>query len=297
MKSDKKMKSDSLDPEDLARLPRCGLFDGVDASIYLPYLEQLPVRNLAPGDILLTPEKSNDTLFILLSGEMNIHLGAVDAPVTRRLAPLDFLGSISVLEKTMPTAWVIAHTEVSVLPIKDELLWNLVEHAGLVARNLLHNMARIIRDNTDIMIERQLTLRELAYKVERDGLTGLFNRRWFDQHLDPILHSTREDGQSCALLMIDIDDFKRYNDQNGHLGGDQALVAMGDVMSEATRAGDRSVRYGGEEFALLLTPGTDMKTAAKVAERLRSAVRDCIIKTPEGVVLPSITVSIGGAQS
>jgi diguanylate cyclase (GGDEF)-like protein len=107
-----------------------------------------------------------------------------------------------------------------------------------------------------------------------DGLTGLCNRRNFDAVLDREWKRSRRTAGQIALLMIDADHFKRYNDNRGHQMGDQALIAIGEAISTHTR-GDQDVaaRYGGEEFAVLL-PGASLTDAFDVAERIRAAVAE-----------------------
>lgn len=130
-------------------------------------------------------------------------------------------------------------------------------------------------------------LRDLA---ERDGLTGLFNRRRFDQALHvEVLRATREH-HALSLLLVDVDHFKHFNDTHGHLAGDDCLrtVARG-IGSAVGRPADLVARYGGEEFAVLL-PGTDAAGAMQVAEHIRITVAGST--NGHG---PAVTVSIGAA--
>jgi diguanylate cyclase (GGDEF)-like protein len=99
------------------------------------------------------------------------------------------------------------------------------------------------------------------------------------------------------MLMIDIDDFKAYNDNYGHVQGDSCLRRVAEALASALpRAGDLVARYGGEEFAVLL-PATDARGAQRVAERLLAAVRALGIPHAHSPVCPRITVSMGGATS
>ena len=133
-------------------------------------------------------------------------------------------------------------------------------------------------------------------EARRDGLTGLANRRAFEDRLEELFAEARGGGE-LALLMCDLDRFKRINDELGHQTGDAVLVAAADafraVLSECRR-GDRvlAARYGGEELAVLLA---DFGRAGgeRVAQRLRAAVGR--IGAESGGALPDVTVSIGGA--
>ncbi|HEY4071784.1 MAG TPA: sensor domain-containing diguanylate cyclase [Herbaspirillum sp.] len=118
------------------------------------------------------------------------------------------------------------------------------------------------------------TLNQVLEKLAlRDGLTGLANRRQFDLALKDELGRAGRSGGSLALIMIDVDCFKQYNDLYGHLDGDECLRQIGKSLRLAEgRSGDLAARYGGEEFAILL-PNTDLAGACNVAEEIRVAVR------------------------
>lgn len=130
-------------------------------------------------------------------------------------------------------------------------------------------------------------LRELA---NRDGLTGLFNHRYFQDELDRELQRSHRHQRSLSLLMCDIDHFKKVNDIYGHPGGDIVLRSIAELFTEAIRMTDLVARYGGEEFAVIL-PETPTKGGAVFAERLRRAVEQmkCDVDGQE----VKVTVSIG----
>jgi diguanylate cyclase (GGDEF)-like protein len=106
----------------------------------------------------------------------------------------------------------------------------------------------------------------------RDGLTGLFNHTFFYRKVDLELKRAATYGTPVSVMMIDIDDFKAFNDLHGHQAGDAALAMVGSVIQAETRDADTCCRYGGEEFAVVL-PSTDGSEAMGLAERLRQAIR------------------------
>ncbi len=112
---------------------------------------------------------------------------------------------------------------------------------------------------------------QLARLSLADPLTGLGNRRAFDDALREELARTARSGSPLGLVMLDVDHFKDFNDRHGHQAGDEALVVVAEALRGAARAEDRACRVGGEEFALLL-PGAGEGAAAAVAERVRAAV-------------------------
>lgn len=130
---------------------------------------------------------------------------------------------------------------------------------------------------------------DLREQAIRDPLTGLFNRRWFEEEVARLLaHAERHDS-SLSVLIMDIDHFKQVNDEHGHTMGDDILCRVAKRMQTEMRAGDLTARHGGEEFVIAL-PGHDSTAAIRVAERLRSVIMATTANDPD---LPGITVSIG----
>jgi diguanylate cyclase (GGDEF)-like protein len=135
-------------------------------------------------------------------------------------------------------------------------------------------------------------LNEIA---ERDGLTGLYNRRKFDELARMVWNQARRDGERLQLLFVDIDCFKAYNDAKGHQAGDQCIRQVARIIDRAARRPlDFSARYGGEEFVLVLY-GPNAAEPCEVAERIRSAVQQEAIAHPGSDVADCITVSVGSA--
>lgn len=124
-----------------------------------------------------------------------------------------------------------------------------------------------------------------------DPLTGLGNRRAFDDALAEEMARTARGGAPLGLVMLDVDFFKDFNDRHGHQAGDEALIAVAGALNGVARAEDRACRIGGEEFALLL-PGASEDAAAAVAERVRAAV--AADTTPAGRVTVSLGVAAAG---
>lgn len=124
-------------------------------------------------------------------------------------------------------------------------------------------------------------LSELRRLAETDELTGLANRRCFLAALDRALADARHDRTDLSLALLDVDHFKRVNDEYGHAAGDEALMTVARTLAAETRAGDLLGRIGGEEFALLM-PMTGRFQAHSVCERLRRAVAARLMTLPGG---------------
>ena len=142
--------------------------------------------------------------------------------------------------------------------------------------------------------ELELINETLARLANQDGLTGLANRRHFDQSLHAEFNRAQREGSSLGLVLIDVDFFKQYNDLYGHVAGDECLRKIGKVVAYSMRRpGDLAARYGGEEMVILL-PGTDLQGALAVAEGVRDAVQSLGIdhrSNPPGVVTASVGVA------
>ena len=124
-------------------------------------------------------------------------------------------------------------------------------------------------------LERNLRLTDLAHsrlsdQANRDPLTHLYNRRYLDSSLMQALQRCKRAGQPLAVIMVDIDNFKKINDSHGHQAGDQVLTSLGEQLAGMARADDVACRYGGEEFILVL-PGMSLDTARSRAEELRTS--------------------------
>jgi diguanylate cyclase (GGDEF)-like protein len=126
-----------------------------------------------------------------------------------------------------------------------------------------------------------------------DALTGAHNRRYLDQRLAEEAERARRLAEPLCALLLDLDHFKRVNDQHGHAAGDAVLRAAAAAMRTQLRASDLLARYGGEEFCALL-PGTDLPAALEAAERIRTAI--AALAVPAGGALIRPTLSIGAAR-
>jgi len=133
-------------------------------------------------------------------------------------------------------------------------------------------------------------LQELAIT---DGLTKIYNRRYFYLVLQNEIERARRYGTPLSLVMVDIDHFKKVNDRFGHLTGDKVLEDVAKLCKSLLRLSDEMFRYGGEEFTILL-PETNAELAQNVAERIRSTIAEAEFNTKNGIV--KITVSQGVAE-
>ncbi|HWS02297.1 MAG TPA: GGDEF domain-containing protein [Gammaproteobacteria bacterium] len=136
-------------------------------------------------------------------------------------------------------------------------------------------------------------LEEARYEASTDALTGLANRKAFDSALLEQTQIARETGSECCLIMADIDHFKHFNDNHGHLIGDKLLRFVSNILKDSLKGQDLVARFGGEEFAILL-PNTPLRGALAVAESLRARVQSQRLRrTDTQQPIGGVTLSLG----
>ncbi len=180
----------------------------------------------------------------------------------------------------------------------DAVVSPLASHGGTVQGRLL-----VLREVTErkraaeALAATEAELRRSNQELERlastDPLTLLANRRQFFVRLEAEIKRARRQGESLALVMLDLDHFKAVNDAHGHAVGDLLLKEVGALLSSCVREWDMAARLGGEEFALIL-PTTDREGAREVAERVRTRILDLRCATADGAVV-TVSASCGGA--
>jgi diguanylate cyclase (GGDEF)-like protein len=167
---------------------------------------------------------------------------------------------------------------------------NLTYRLDLNHNDEIGRLARDFNTMAESLMEHKTRLEELS---SRDGLTGLYNRREFEDRLREETQRARRYGKSLSVIILDIDHFKNVNDRYGHQAGDETLIAVADLIRLSARPMDAVCRYGGEELAVIL-PETDASGAGILAERIRASVAESLTITPQGVEI-QVTVSIGFA--
>ena len=178
------------------------------------------------------------------------------------------------------------------LPDRIELIARIRYHTRAYLNQLQRDEAyRALRESQHQLMEINLELQRLT---NLDGLTGLNNRRRFDEYALAEWRRSVRDRSPFALLVADVDDFKRFNDTYGHVAGDEALKSVaGAIRANCSRASDLPARFGGEEFAMIL-PNTDLVGTRYIAEAVRKSVEDLHIAHSASSSGPLLTLTIGG---
>jgi len=174
---------------------------------------------------------------------------------------------------------------------QNELLFEDLKRKNVELETAKEQLEAKVKERTAALEEANTRLNRLAVT---DGLTGLYNHRYFHEQLQLAVERSMRSGTATALLMIDVDHFKKYNDRQGHPAGDEALRTVARLISEDRRTVDVVARYGGEEFAILLHDVT-RATAVELAEKIRARVAEAPIVHAEKQPLGRLTVSIGVA--
>jgi diguanylate cyclase (GGDEF)-like protein len=188
--------------------------------------------------------------------------------------------------------YVLHSLGVSPLDVSGSLMMSL----GAAAESVLLSFALADRIHLLRKEKEALALSRMRYRTASltDGLTGLFNLRYLQDHLVREADQAKVDDSPLCLIMMDVDDFKRFNDAHGHQMGDRVLIRLADVLRSCARTKDAACRYGGEEFVLVL-PETDLDQACLVAERIRGEFAGQTFLMDNGDKLAA-TISLGVAQ-
>ena len=163
-------------------------------------------------------------------------------------------------------------------------------------RRRSEQIAGDIKESSLEIMELRRSLENVRREAHTDSLTGIANRRSFDDRMRSALQEARENEEALSLLMIDIDHFKKFNDSFGHQLGDKVLQLVARIFKTQIKGRDTVARYGGEEFAIIL-PATKLAGAAALAEHIREAVASRrIVQKRTGEDFGGITLSIGAAS-
>lgn len=187
----------------------------------------------------------------------------------------------------IPVLFITSHTE----PGFEEQVFD-AGAADYISKPL---NPRVVAARAQTHLAYRLAMQKLNAQAHTDGLTGLANRRSFDETLNEETRRARRQRLPLTVMMIDLDEFKKYNDYFGHLEGDECLKAIAKALKDSTqRPADLVARYGGEEFALIL-PDTDLRGGEVVARTLLKSVEDLGMVHAPNASHRQVTISIGFA--
>ncbi|MCA9642030.1 MAG: GGDEF domain-containing protein [Myxococcales bacterium] len=266
------------------------LLRNVDTRSVLGILCDCPRPQLEPGQVLIRAGETENRMYLLLDGRLRVHVDSLQNDPVAVLEPGETVGELALLDEKPRSAFVVADTPATLLELDCDLFWSLVHSSHEVALNLLSILAERLRGSNGTVAQSRKLAQEYQRHASVDGLTGLYNRRWLDDVLPRQIKRSAIAGEPMCVVMIDVDHFKRFNDEHGHRAGDFVLFSVARVLRERFRPTDLVARYGGEEFCVVL-PDTDLQGAQAAAERVREAVARASLDYE--VPLPSVTISVG----
>jgi diguanylate cyclase (GGDEF)-like protein len=234
-------------------------------------------------------------MFMILDGKLTVHLDGPQSDPVAMLEAGQTVGELSVMEGVPASAFVVAGEPSRLLELDEQHFWDLVNASHEFTINLMVLLAQRLRANNTTVSSNIKLQREYKRNASIDGLSGLYNRRWIDEALPRFVTRYSRGQQALAILLCDIDHFKKVNDTYGHPAGDHVIVAVGNAMRNKLRPTDLVARYGGEEFLIIL-PDTDRAQAMIVGERVRTAIAEMELTVEGSPELRRVTISLGGAQ-
>jgi len=280
---------------DWGELSTLQIFRDVSLEAIAPQLEACGYWELRTGEVLLSPEQSHDSVFVLVDGRLKVYLGAMDDPPHTTLYRGECAGEMSIIDKDAPSAWVMAVDRTRLLVIPSGILWSMIHASHALACNLLYTLSKRVRADNDLIVDNRQLLRRYEQEARVDPLTQLFNRRWLAKMFERERTRCQIDAEPLSIVVFDVDDLKIYNDRYGHLAGDQVLVAVADTLRTSMRPRDTPARIAGDEFVALLS-GLASDEAVSVADRLRVAIQETSVGSEASLELPPVRVSVGVAQ-
>ena len=274
-------------------LPGEGLFEGVPWSAVRDLVQSAPVHDLPDGHLLVTPGEPLDKVWLVVAGQVGVFISNTDDAPIMTLGAGEPVGELAAIDGGPRSAWVVVQGTARVAEVTSVAFRALLERSHRVALNLLHLVAQRIRRSNLALEQRKDLLARTERAGLRDGLTGAFNRRWFDHRAPQVVAQAQGAGDPVSVVLIDIDHFKKINDTYGHPAGDAVLVEVSKQLRQRFRRNDEVARYGGEEFVVLL-PGVGAEAAGRAAERVRQALALTGVPVDQGRVV-RFTVSAGVA--
>jgi diguanylate cyclase (GGDEF)-like protein len=271
------------------------LFRGVRPEDVQDLLQKCDRQDVQTGELLLSPGSRNEYVFVVLSGSLNVHVGSPDAPIVVTMVAGSCAGEMSIIEDRDPSAYVVAAEPTHLLVIHQTILWDMVDASHEFSKNLLVVLSERVRSHNHFIAASFGNLQKFERNATTDALTGLSNRHAMEETFPREVARCLQSNQPVSMIMIDVDRFKSFNDKFGHVAGDRALSAVAHVLTKHFRPRDHLVRFGGDEFAVLL-PGISETEALLVAERVRDAVSGSTRGSTDSLIRIPVEISMGIAQ-
>jgi diguanylate cyclase (GGDEF)-like protein len=275
-------------------------FGGIDVMNAMPDLQSVLIIDDDPvvADILETIFDGEVRISSALSGREGIEAARAEAPdlilLDVRMRDMDGYETLKQLKQITETADVPVVFLTAKTQTEDEYMGLELGAFDYISKPIIPQIVKV-RIHNHLLLKQQRD--QLANMSMIDGLTGIANRRRFDDYLDQEFRRGARNHYPVSLLMLDIDDFKPFNDTYGHQSGDDCLQRIAaEIQTHSRRPSDLVARYGGEEFALIL-PDTPLDAAIMLAENIRAGIEALAITHEGARAVPFVTISIGVAST
>lgn len=278
----------------LKLLDETPLFLGIPHKILAPIFRDSMQISLSKGELLLSPGVINEHVYIIISGQLSVHLSLSNLEETLAILNAgECVGEMSILVDSKVSAYVIAKTDCQLLAIGYSAFWSLIKGSNESARNMLNILVQRIRLGNEVIADSLLYQDKAPEKATIiDNHTGLYNQHGMQDEFDRMLQLCLASKQPLSLIILKVDEASNMLASGRPLSDELAIHPISQTILTCLRPGDRAAHLSGNKFALLLAnlPLTD---ACATAEKLRATICQIPIRLPDGGSLPPVTISAG----
>lgn len=283
------------EPIVLTLLDKSPLFQGISRKLLAPVFQQAILMTLDKGEKLLSPGIINEHVYIIISGQMSVHLtlSNLNEPLAI-LNPGECVGEMSVLVDSLVSAYVIANTDCKLLAIGYSAFWSLIKGSNESARNMLNILVQRIRMGNEAIADTLLHEDKFpAKKAVIDSMTGLYTQHGMQEKFDRMLQFRSAGKQALCLILLKVDETQSTPPgTDRELSDEPPLHILAQTILTFLRPADYGARLNDNTFAILLA-GLAFSEVCATAEKLRVTVSQIPIRLPDGSSLPPVTISAG----
>lgn len=279
----------------ISLLQESPLFMKVRSSLLASMLMKTERIKLAAEEILLTPGKENDRIFIVLSGRLRAQINVDDTKPIALFGLSECVGEMSMFDDNQVSAYIIAATDCELLVISHADVWAILNESLQASHNMLNILASRMRSSNRILAESMEFLHGYEALDYINTTTGIYNRRWLSENMGRLIHRHTMNHEPSSFILMKVDNFGQYDALFGSLGSDQAQRTIAQTILRCLRPNDMAAHLSEDQFAVFL-PQTRLENVGIVTGRLLEEMRLTTIVTPTGDALPPVTLSVGVSQ-
>jgi diguanylate cyclase (GGDEF)-like protein len=252
-------------------------------------------------EVLFKEGDEGNELFIVMDGKVASYV-VLPKGIKREIAefkPGDFFGEMSIFENTNRSATCYTKEKSSLLSLRERDLFELILYDPEIAIKIMYKMLNItadrLLDRSEFLSDMVQWGEEARKRAITDELTGIYNRRFLDDSLVDYFEKAKNSGKPLSLIMLDIDNFKEFSSVFKQRDINEIILEIVSVFKKFLRENDIAARYGGDEFTVIM-PDTDLGSAFRIAEKIRTAVSELHLPGTIKKNIPKITISQGIAS-